>query len=77
MKVKTSRDRATELEDVRCLSCATVYERLAHAGIGLRNRACPTCGYVGWVSASVPVTPHSSLSRFSADLLQAQRGRPG
>jgi len=35
MKVKRSRDRPAELEDVRCLSCGTVYERLAHAGAGV------------------------------------------
>jgi hypothetical protein len=77
VKVKRSRDRAAEIEDVRCLSCTTVYERLAHVGVGLHNRACPRCGYAGWVPASVPVTAQSSLPRFSGNRLRVRRGRPG
>ena len=42
------------LESVRCLECASVYSKPANGGTARANPGCPDCGYVGWISASIP-----------------------
>ena len=45
----------TVLQSVRCLECDAVYAKPARGGTAQVNPGCPECGYVGWVSASVPL----------------------
>jgi phage FluMu protein Com len=56
------------LEQVRCLDCANVYAKPAGGGTVDANPGCPRCGYVGWVSATVPLTRGSVPSRSDAGL---------
>ena len=44
----------TVYENVRCLECGTVYSKPARGGTAHANPGCPDCGYVGWVSVTVP-----------------------
>ena len=47
------------LESVRCLECSEVYSKPLGGGTVEENPGCPTCGYVGWISVSLP-RGHSS-----------------
>src|ERR1700730_14957563 len=42
------------LESVRCLECSEVYSKPLAGGTVEENPGCPTCGYVGWISVSLP-----------------------
>lgn len=42
------------LETVRCLECGEVYAKPAGGGTVHENPGCPLCGYVGWLSISLP-----------------------
>src|SRR2546428_71681 len=42
------------IESVRCLECGAVYAKPAGGGTARANPGCPDCGYVGWLSGSVP-----------------------
>lgn len=42
-------------ENVRCLDCGAVYAKPSRGGTERANPGCPDCGYVGWLSASVPL----------------------
>ncbi len=42
------------LESVRCLDCGEIYSKPAHGGIATANPGCPKCGYVGWLSVTIP-----------------------
>jgi hypothetical protein len=44
------------VERVRCLECGASYLKPCGGSIVRRNPGCPGCGYVGWISAFVPVT---------------------
>jgi hypothetical protein len=59
-----------EVERVRCLECGTSYLKPCGGTIMRRNPGCPRCGYVGWISAFVPVSelpespqPRSAVGR--------------
>ena len=47
------------LQTVRCLDCGEVYSKPAEGGTVNQNPGCPSCGYVGWLSVSLPSEPSS------------------
>ena len=51
-------------ESVRCLDCGIVYSKPAKGGTSASNPGCPECGYVGWISVTVP---YGERSRSDAD----------
>jgi uncharacterized paraquat-inducible protein A len=51
MQVETARSPA---EEVRCLACHVVYE-LPVEGDAREARACPECGAVAWLAATIPL----------------------
>jgi hypothetical protein len=55
---------ATDTESVRCLECGTVYSKPHGRGTLRANPGCPQCGYLGWLSASVPFSPADVPTRF-------------
>jgi len=57
-----------EVERVRCLECGMSYLKPCGGTIMRRNPGCPRCGYVGWISAFVPVNelPESEPLRSAA-----------
>jgi hypothetical protein len=58
-----------EVERVRCLECGTSYLKPCGGSIIRRNPGCPSCGYVGWISAFVPLSAEPELPeprRFAA-----------
>jgi hypothetical protein len=44
------------IERVCCLECGTNYVKPAAGGTAQCNPGCPSCGYLGWISAVVPMT---------------------
>jgi hypothetical protein len=55
---------------LRCLDCGLVYV----AGIELAG--CPSCGYIGWLAASIPVKPEFGQRRSGEDRPQPPPGPP-
>jgi hypothetical protein len=49
------------LESVCCLECGEIYSKPAAGGIAETNPGCPACGYVGWISLSLPGEPSARL----------------
>jgi hypothetical protein len=49
------KNRAHDLEQVRCLNCRQIYDKPVSGSTVGRNPGCPACGYVGWLSVLVPV----------------------
>jgi hypothetical protein len=48
--------RVVHIERVCCLECGTNYLKpCGGAAAAQRNPGCPSCGYLGWISAVVPV----------------------
>ena len=45
------------IERVCCLECGTNYVKPTDGGTAKRNPGCPDCGYLGWISAVVPLGP--------------------
>ena len=43
------------LESVRCLDCGEIYSKPARGGTAAANPGCPSCGYVGWLSITIPL----------------------
>ena len=43
------------VERVRCLDCGTGYLKPCRGATARRHAGCPRCGYLGWISATVPV----------------------
>ncbi len=43
------------LESVRCLDCGEIYSKPARGGTAAANPGCPRCGYVGWLSVTIPL----------------------
>lgn len=43
------------VERVRCLDCGVTYVKPCGGNTMRRNPGCPRCGYVGWISAFVPL----------------------
>jgi len=50
------RSELVAVERVRCLECSTSYLKPCGGSTFRRNPGCPSCGYVGWISAFVPVS---------------------
>jgi hypothetical protein len=72
-----ARDRLSVIESVRCLECGSVYAKPAGGGTARDNPGCPECGYVGWLSVSVPVNASSARRRLFADRLRRRNARAG
>jgi ribosomal protein S27AE len=60
------------VDRVRCLECGSKYLKPADGGTTFRNPGCPRCGYLGWISASIP--PAAPLHR--PERQAAQRENP-
>jgi hypothetical protein len=57
-----------QLDRVRCLECGAKYVKPADGGTVHENPGCPKCGYLGWISATIPMaSPVSGLRRFAGD----------
>ncbi len=58
------------IDRVQCLECSTRYVKPADGGTVHENPGCPKCGYLGWISATIPAATSTSdgLRRFAADL---------
>jgi predicted nucleic acid-binding Zn-ribbon protein len=63
-------------ESVRCLECGSVYGKPRAGGTSEQNPGCPECGYVGWLAATIPVSPDGRRLRSVGDRLQRLRVRP-
>jgi NAD-dependent SIR2 family protein deacetylase len=63
------------LERVRCLECGTEYSKPERGGTANENPGCPRCGYLGWLSASIPLNPDERRRRSGADLQQRPDSR--
>jgi hypothetical protein len=50
-------DKVVQVDRVRCLECGTTYSKLARGGTVTRNPGCPSCGYLGWILATIPPAP--------------------
>ena len=53
------------LDRVRCLECGATYVKPADGGTAEENPGCPKCGYLGWISTTIPAAstgtgPHRS-----------------
>jgi hypothetical protein len=60
-------DASTEpSEAVRCLDCGAVYSKPAAGGTVTANPGCPECGYLGWLSISIPFSEDAPLRRSVA-----------
>ena len=57
-------------QEVRCLACGTVYAKSKGGSAVSKNPGCPECGYVGWLSARVPVSEEFERRHFGADRLR-------
>jgi predicted nucleic acid-binding Zn-ribbon protein len=57
------------LESVRCLDCGEIYAKPARGGTAAANPGCPTCGYVGWLSVTIPLGA-AERYRSAADRLR-------
>jgi predicted nucleic acid-binding Zn-ribbon protein len=57
------------LESVRCLDCGEIYAKPARGGTAAANPGCPACGYVGWLSVTIPIGEHDRY-RSAADRLR-------
>jgi hypothetical protein len=75
--VRTDRPTLAVLESVRCLECGLVYSKPAGGGTVTKNPGCPECGYVGWLSASIPFTDTRELRRSAEGLPQHHRVQSG
>jgi len=48
--------KLTAVQTVRCLECGETYSKPEGGGTVNENPGCPKCTYLGWISASIPVT---------------------
>jgi hypothetical protein len=53
--VVTDHTGLVPVERVRCLECGVPYVKPCGGNTMRRNPGCPRCGYVGWISAFVPL----------------------
>jgi hypothetical protein len=53
-------------EAVRCLECGAVYSKPAVGGTVTANPGCPECGYLGWLSSSIPFSEDAPRLRSVA-----------
>ena len=56
-----------QIDRVRCLECGAKYVKPADGGTVHENPGCPKCGYVGWISATIPAVTGGGLRRFAGD----------
>jgi hypothetical protein len=63
-----------QIDRVRCLECGAKYVKPADGGTVNENPGCPKCGYLGWISATIPASS-SGLRRFAGDRRQRQTVR--
>lgn len=61
---------------VRCLECGAVYAKPKGGGTVQENPGCPECGYVGWLSVSVPVSEDFARRRFGVGRPRSLRAQP-
>jgi hypothetical protein len=54
-----------------------MYAKPAGGGTAKENPGCPECGYVGWLSASIPFRAVSERRRFGEDPRQHHSARSG
>jgi hypothetical protein len=59
-------------EAVRCLECGAVYSKPAWGDTVTVNPGCPECGYLGWLSSSIPFSEDAPLHRSAWDHRQHQ-----
>ena len=67
----------TVLVTVRCLECGEIYAKPRRGGTVEKNPGCPSCGYVGWLSVSLPSEQPPEQRRSAEDRLphpHVQRG---
>jgi len=65
-----------QIDRVRCLECGSKYVKPADGGTVHENPGCPKCGYLGWISATIPAAAKSvGLRRFAGDLRPHQAVR--
>jgi hypothetical protein len=55
-----------QIDRVRCLECGAKYVKPADGGTVHENPGCPKCGYLGWISATIPASS-GGLRRFGGD----------
>ena len=63
------------VESVRCLECGSVYAKPNSGGTVQQNPGCPECGYVGWLSLSVPVSDDFERRRSVANRQRHPRAK--
>ena len=66
------------VESVRCLECGSVYAKPSGGGTVQQNPGCPDCGYLGWLSATVPVSGDlrvPNVRQCSGTLFMSWRGK--
>jgi hypothetical protein len=66
-----------QIDRVRCLECGAKYVKPVDGGTVHENPGCPKCGYVGWISATIPASAAGGLRHFAGDRRRhrAIRGR--
>jgi hypothetical protein len=73
MQPHTNVPKPLAVQSVRCLECGETYSKPEQGGTVQENPGCPKCGYLGWISASIPVTHRGhGRHRFDADRLPAR-----
>jgi len=63
------------VESVRCLECGAVYAKLSSGGTVQQNPGCPDCGYLGWLSATVPVSGELRRRRSASGRRRRRRAQ--
>jgi hypothetical protein len=67
-----------QIDRVRCLECGVKYVKPADGGTVQENPGCPKCGYVGWISATIPARRGLMGNGVRAGMAQTkQLGRVG
>ena len=57
-----------QIDRVRCLECGAKYVKPADGGTVHENPGCPKCGYLGWISTTIPAASKAlGLRRFAGD----------
>jgi hypothetical protein len=67
-----------QIDRVRCLECGAKYVKPADGGTVNENPGCPKCGYLGWISATIPAASPArpdGLRRFAGDRRRYQSVR--
>jgi transposase-like protein len=52
--VSAASDNVVYIDRVRCLECGMKYVKPADGGSARQNPGCPRCGYLGWITATIP-----------------------